>query len=256
MGRPVQSIPIDGGSPDPLSLLKHAVRKFWRYAAGLIAVLAVLGAVFRHVLNWGDIPTWLLAITTLLAFLAAAFAGLVAYDLLKVETARDQSAAEERSRAAADRRQLEGERATQREADRRAQASKITAWFDYYTPGLTREEERSATAVGRATRHAWGALVRNASELPVFDVRVFFYWVNDPGDGRRWTTEQRYASLDRFRVIPPGHTRQSDLPDSVRITERECNGDVYLVGIEFTDASGARWIRNERGALYDPSGSL
>lgn len=30
----------------------------------------------------------------------------------------------------------------------------------------------------------------------------------------------------------------------------ECNDDVYLVGIEFTDASGIRWFRDERGALH------
>jgi len=82
-------------SPAPLGLAKHAARKTWPYALGLFAVLAVLGSVFRQSLNWGDVATWVVAITTLLAFLAAAFAGLVAYNLLQVETARDQQATQE-----------------------------------------------------------------------------------------------------------------------------------------------------------------
>ena len=80
------------------------------------ALLVTAGILFRHDLSWGDAPTWILAITTLLALLAAAFAGLVAYDLLKVENHRDIVAARERSQTAAERRQAVQERAAQREA--------------------------------------------------------------------------------------------------------------------------------------------
>jgi hypothetical protein len=31
----------------------------------------------------------------------------------------------------------------------------------------------------------------------------------------------------------------------------ECNTQVYLVGIEFTDANGIGWMRDERGALHE-----
>jgi hypothetical protein len=223
-------------SPDSLTLTKRVTRRAWPYAAALVVVLAVLGIVFHHSLSWGDVPTWVLAITTLLAFLAAAFAGLVAYNLLKVETARDLKAAKEGLLAAADRKRAEDERAVQLEANRRAQASKVTAWFDRWV-----EDYRG---------DVWGAAVRNASELPILDVRVSYYWVNDPRDGSPWTTEQRYASVDRIRMIPPGKTEYHELPERVISMAEECSTQVYLVGIEFTDANGIGWRRDERGALH------
>jgi hypothetical protein len=226
-------------SPDPLTLAKRAVRGAWLYAGLLLGALGVLGGVFRHSLSWGDVATWIGSITTLLALVAATFAGIVAYDLLKVENARDLAAAQARLQDDADRRQANAERAAQREAARRAQASKVAAWFELYV-------------ADDQVNFVWGAAVRNASELPILDVRVFFYWVTDPHDGSPWTAEQRYASIDRLRVIPPDQTRHLMLPDRVQAMAEQCNDQVYLVGIEFTDANGSRWIRDERGALHDP----
>jgi len=216
-------------------------RNAWRWAVVPVVGLVVLGVISRHSLNWGDVATWIVAITTLLAFLAAAFAGRVAYDLLKVETTRDLKAAEERGQAAADRQRAEDERAAQRQADRRAQASKVTAWFTTY--------------INNHDQPTWVAAIQNASELPVFDVRVFFYWVNDPGDGRPWTTEQRYASEETILVIPPGRFRHYDLPGRVAAMAKECSDRVYLVAIHFTDANGIHWMRDERAALRDRGGS-
>ena len=229
-------------SSDPLALAKRVGRQCWRYATGLVVVLAVLGSVFRHSLRWGDFPTWTMAITTLLAFLAAFFAGLVAYELFKVETARDLKAAQEQL-------QIEDERAAQREADRRAQASKVTAWFDSYKAGVPREMYYAGSPAVATAPSTWGAAVRNASELPIFDVQVTFYRVSDPGDGTPWTAQPRYAPLERFRVIAPDHTRRLDLPQTVRNTGEEWNDSVCVVGIEFTDASGTRWVRDARAAL-------
>ena len=53
---------------------------------------------------------------------------------------------------------------------------KETAWFERY-------QELGG--------YGWGAAVRNASELPILDVRVFFYWVNDPGGGSPWSVFER-----------------------------------------------------------------
>ena len=81
--------------------------------------------------------------------------------------------------------------------------------------------------------------------------------MNDPGDGSPWTTGLRYASLEKFRrVIPPGQTSHLELPERIRSMDTECNDQVYLVGIEFTDANGARWTRDERGSLHEPSGNV
>jgi len=230
-------------TPDPLALVKRIAQRSWRYAVALVTALVILGIVFRHQLNWGDFPTWVMAITTLLAFLAAAFAGLVAYELLGVEATRDLKASEQRLFAAEERKRLADERTAQREADRRAQASKVTAWFNFFE--VIRD---NGTLDG-----TWGATIRNASELPILDVRIFYYWVNDRHDGSPWTTEQRYASVDRIRVIPPGQSRNQELPERVRSMAQECNDNVYLVGVEFTDANGIKWFRDERGALHDPN---
>jgi hypothetical protein len=58
-------------SPDPLALAKRIGRRALPYTVALVGVLVIVGIVFRHQLNWGDFPTWVVAITTLLAFLAA-----------------------------------------------------------------------------------------------------------------------------------------------------------------------------------------
>jgi hypothetical protein len=231
-------------SPDPGARVRAMLTRRVQGAIYAVLVLLVLfGILFRHQLHWGDVATWVLATTTLLAFVAAAFAGLVAYDLLKVENTRDIRAAEERALASAERRQAAEERAEQRDANLRAQASKVTAYFNFF------EVIRPGRDIQEAIDAVWGGTVQNASELPVFDVRIFYYWVNDRRDGTPWTTEQRYASIDIIRVIPPVQPRNQELPERVRNQSEGCNDQVYLVGIEFTDANGHRWFRNERAAL-------
>jgi hypothetical protein len=246
-------------SPNPAARTMIIIRRFRWYADGLLAVLIMLGILLRHRLSWGDFPTWILALTTLGAFMAAVFAGLVAYDLLTVENVRDLQASAERAFAAEERARIERERqesreaaareqAAQRAAAERAQASKVAAWFDEDQVGIL-----PAMNNIRAGIDDWVAQVRNASDLPVFDVRVFFYWVNDTHDGRPWTTQERYASLDRLRVIPPEQTRHLQLPQTVRQTGEEIDRDSYLVAIEFTDANGIRWRRDESARLIKAS---
>jgi hypothetical protein len=90
----------------------------------------------------------------------------------------------------------------------------------------------------------WGARIRNASELPIFDVRTFFFWVDDPKDGRTWTTHERYASKKRFLVIPPEQRQHLELPRNVKTYRGKGTAGDYLVAIEFTDADGVRWTRD------------
>ena len=255
-------------SPDPFAHAKRLLRKRWPYAAAPALVLIVLGIVFRHHLNWGDVPTWILAATTLLALLAAAFAGVVAYSLLKIEAGRDLKAAEERKQAYVDRTEAAIERArveadrdaarlaadveqaAQREAAQRAQARGITSWFAYFPLSVHGTPVREVAPTAKQP-FTWGGAVRNASELPIFDVRLFYFRVNDPRDGSRWTAIQVYDSVDIIRVVPPGQTRNEVLPDRVRGQYEDCNDQVYVVGIEFTDANGVRWYRDERGTLEE-----
>ena len=51
--------------------------------------------------------------------------------------------------------------------------------------------------------NAWGATVRNASDLPVFDVRAAFHRVTEPVRGLGWTPVPAGTSLKSIRVLPP-----------------------------------------------------
>ncbi len=82
----------DAAPADPLEVVRRTVRRFWPLAIGIAALLVLLFVLFRRDLNWGDVPTWLMAVTTALALAAALFAGLVAYALLSVEDERDKKA--------------------------------------------------------------------------------------------------------------------------------------------------------------------
>lgn len=206
--------------------------------AAVALVLAVVGAsiVFRHAWRWGDFPSWITAITTTLVFAAAAVATRVAYRLYKVESGRDLAAAEDRRLAAEDRKRAEDERAERREADRRTQANKVAGWLD----------SRESTRGGGRMREQ-GAFIRNASDLPILDVKVAFYFAPDPGAGQPWEPTYHGEPAGQLRVIPPGVDRFIAIPEQTRNLVDE----VYVVGIEFSDAAGNRWERDGRGALND-----
>lgn len=126
---------ISAGLPDPLTRARAITRRTWRYGAALAVVLVVLGAVFRHQLSWGDVATWVLAVTTLLALVAAGFAALVAYDVLKVELRRDLLAADERQLAREDRERAEraakaAEEQTRIQRQLRKDAAQPYVWAD------------------------------------------------------------------------------------------------------------------------------
>jgi hypothetical protein len=253
-------------TPDPLARVKRICRWGWPLAAGLVVGLAILGLALHKSIQWGDFPTWVMAVTTLLALLAAAFAGLVAYDVLQIEAARDLKAAEARLQADADRRQsdkdrwraeldraedrraADNEKAAQREADHRAQAGKVTAWFAWFQIDIDGEAASEGSFIMSGTA-GWGGAVSNASDLPIFDVRLFYFRVEDPKDGTTWTAVHVYASVHIIRVIPPGRARNQVLPSRVRDMYEGCDDQLYMVGVEFTDANGQRWYRNERAVL-------
>jgi hypothetical protein len=125
----------------------------------------------------------------------------------------------------------------ERDADdrRQSQAAKVTAWF-------TTEQWDSAVDV-------WGARIRNASDLPVLDVRVFFHYVQEQQPGGQWASVLRGESPETIRVLPPGHDRFAKIPDQVRDMLDQVDDTIYVVSIQFTDAAGNRWERGPRGEL-------
>jgi RsiW-degrading membrane proteinase PrsW (M82 family) len=76
---------LDSQAPDPLRTVRAVARAGWPLACLTAVVLGALGFAFRRTESRGDVPTWVLAVTTLLAFIAAAFAALVTYELLRLE---------------------------------------------------------------------------------------------------------------------------------------------------------------------------
>src|SRR5689334_11831407 len=107
-------------------------------------------------MDWGDVPTWVQAIATLLALIAAGAAASAAWQVLAVERKRD-----------VDRQQVEDER---RAAEARGQADRVAAW-----PSTSPTEQNAPPPPQQ------GVSIRNASELPVYNVRVFFERLNGAG---------------------------------------------------------------------------
>lgn len=133
-----------------------------------------------------------------------------------------------------------------REAEQRhqGQAARVTAWLD-----LAQSSDPDLAA-----RAGFGAYIRNASDLPVFDVRAFFFFVDEIQPGGDWQPAARGGPVERVRVLPPREDRWVGMPEKVRgmfpgeVTKRSC-----VVGIEFTDAAGNKWERDPRGALIPRS---
>jgi hypothetical protein len=204
----------------------------WPLLAPLLALVTV-GIIWRHRLAWGDVATWLLMIVSLLAFLAAVAAGYVAYRLLLIESHRDRQAEEERKARA--------------ETEKSQQAGKVAGWYGSW-------EADQPDPLGPPEYEAWGAILRNGSDLPVFDLRVSF--CVDPGTGASWRSGVRWtSSADDLKVLPPGDMRAQIRAD-IRTQElqRTLKPD-WLISIEFTDAAGVRWVREPRGGLVPLDGA-
>ena len=123
--------------------------------------------------------------------------------------------------------------AGQAEEKRRCQAAMVTAWF---------AEEREGTSL-------WGACIRNASGLPIRDVRTFFHSVDEKGEGGEWDSRALGGPVERIRVVPPGADCFVMVPRNIRGHMGDITESAYVVSIEFVDAAGNHWERDPRGAL-------
>jgi hypothetical protein len=190
--------------------------------------------------QWGDVPTWGLLVGAAFTVVFAGRAFNSQSKQLKDQQATNEKLAEVLPLQADELRESLDERAREKENQRRAQASKVAAWFEVREmfPG------KSASAL------EWGARIRNGSDLPILDVTTAFHSVKDPGNGQPWTPEYAADMVRPIRVIPPAGERSIQFHDSLRSQEK-ISPHHYVVSIGFTDAAGYRWRRDPRGALKD-----
>ncbi len=92
-------------------------------------------------------------------------------------------------------------------------------------------------------------MVRNNSDLPVLDVRAAFHRVDEPIKGLGWTPLPAGSSLKSIRVLPPHTERHLPIAPDIAAQDPQCDDDVYVASIMFTDAAGNKWVRDPRGAL-------
>jgi hypothetical protein len=95
------------------------------------------------------------------------------------------------------------ERKREAEDKRRAQAAQVTAWFAWAP--VTGDMYLSSD---------WGATVRNASNLPVVDVRVTFNYIAERANGMEWdaTPGSHERTLCYLPQITPYIRRQPPRP--------------------------------------------
>jgi hypothetical protein len=189
---------------------------------GSLIAAFVFGKPWNLPPAWGDIPTWL-------ATIAATAAGVVAYRVYQIEARRDLISKDER---------------------RAAQAAKIAAWYGSQRQNMTLTIG-SSVQTRPMPEPVWGAFLRNASDLPAFDVIVKFHF---PPSGTDDSAAAWNVHTIKKRVLPP-----NDAPIHLTIDEialRICSGDprmdaFHRVEIEFTDTQGLRWHRDVKGRLKD-----
>jgi hypothetical protein len=106
----------------------------------------------------------------------------------------------------------------------------------------------------RSRPHLGEAQIRNASDLPIFDVRTFFHKIHRidpaPGGGNWVPVGQMATPPDEIICVFPPHTdRVVAIPEDARKVLGDLNGRTYVASIEFTDAAGNHRERDPRGVL-------
>src|SRR5262245_16030821 len=156
----------------------------------------------------GDTAEWVSAVATVGALVFAAIAARAARAAYRIESERDRVNADERQRHEA--------------FVRRGQAALVSAWWG----------SRSGT---------WGAFVRNASETPVYHVRVLVVSARDP---------DVHEAIDLI-VLPPA-AEPVFYPTGIVEDSAEVPVDPdRRVEVAFSDSAGIRWIRDQQGGLAE-----
>lgn len=165
-----------------------------------------------YTVDWGDIPTWLSAVTTLGALVAAAV-------VVRIEMRRDRRGVER--------------------AERAEQADKVAAWYDHsYAPNARgRVGDGPLGGDGGGERGGAGRiLLRNGSDLPVYNVFLNIY------------SEAPGILTPPLKACPPGDTHLEVPPGVVGPYERMT---FRLLFTDAAGRSWMRWTDGKLGRLTE-----
>ncbi len=170
----------------------------------------------------GDLPTWLGAGgaigsmgVTIAALLYAKRAAEATRGMLDVEADRDRK---------------------REDTGARAQAEHVSGWYDFH-------DDHPEMTYGTHDDF-WGGFIQNASPLPIYDLKVEFFYRGPDGAvaGPR--------SFVEAGTLPPTSSpafAQAPLDMLRNVEER----DVYVVALTFRDSAGRRWRREHDGVLSE-----
>lgn len=177
--------------------------------------------------NWGDVPTWISAGTALLgmvvstiALLFAAKAARTAHAVYRIESERDRRSEQERI-----------ERHNEAMAE---QASKVACWFEKEGRLVTIGPHRDVPRVR--------FLIRNASDVPIYDVHAYYFFPSQDGI---------YEAVKQFPLSILGPAATTDFSADARLLVRVGPeiADKGRMAMAFRDAGGIYWWRNINGRL-------
>lgn len=185
-------------------------------------------------IDWGDAPTWIAAV---FAGGAALFAGLTIRSQRQQIAEQRQFIAEQSQNLALERAELHAAEGTRR----RAQAKQVS--MVYRTSGY-RERDSDGSFIGY---DRWKVEIANGSDEPVRDVKVRFGDTYDAANAVE--AESRHLPDSGRRGVPvavlgPGRTAVFESSRWQEVTV-----DNNRPALQFTDAAGAVWRRDEDGVL-------
>jgi len=221
-GRDAHGVPVAAGRRRvDLSSVSRVLRSdlflFLLFVAALVLLIVVLTHLPTHEQWYDEILPWVQPLATVLALVAATVAARAAVRAYRLEVRRNAARADEQ---------------------RAAQASLVAAW-----PVLLEHQAGQDSGA----RGVLGYAIRNASDLPVTDVRVT--WIEDTGaDAAPLEREFEHPLiapstgplLFRVGTPDPASSDPTFLPDET----------AAVVRLRFRDAANTTWERDTRGWLH------
>lgn len=184
-------------------------------------------------ISWGDFPSWVTAVATVLALVAASYAAWRTGRIVSIELGRDR----------------------QREQDEeRRQASQVAAW----AAESVHDPVGGSNVFSQYTTMSVSGFVINGSSQPIFNIGVL------------WFVEDESIHETALAVLPPGGAETWEMPDEVmaRFDDQTAEqGQKPLRGyleaqllssmaaeklrleVSFDDSHGRRWTRDRFGNL-------